>query len=372
MRTSSVKTISNRIESPTGAESRYGRQNQELQLYKIFTFVITGNSGTDITIGQSVDSTTNTTTSEIAGLQGGNGKVLAWDGSTNTVTVKLLNNGQFKATEALTWSSQTSLTGTTITNAGATEVVPTFTVNTTVNAYNSNENASIADDELYLDKISGTIVDWDAKEKRLVIFNNKQPINGDFTSKVTSGSAFARKATPSDQVADVFRVGDFLQYVGQTANTADWWEVSSVTYQNGIGYVPEDSSKNTSGVSKYVTKEISLDNAGTSIDVKITANIRNISDIKVLYKYKEESSETNFDDIEWKFFNVDGKSDLEISASAENEISGLFEKQESYQEIPFSISNLPEFTSFAVKVVMNSDNPAYVPKLQDLRAVASY
>ena len=134
----------------------------------------------------------------------------------------------------------------------------------------------------------------------------------------------------------------------------------------------EDSSKNTSGVSKYVTKEIALDNAGTSIDVKITANVRNISDIKVLYKYKEESSENNFDDIEWKYFNVDGKSDIELSASAENEISGLFEKQESYQEIPFSVSNLPEFTSFAVKVVMNSDNPSYVPKLQDLRAVASF
>ena len=61
-----------------------------------------------------------------------------------------------------------------------------------------------------------------------------------------------------------------------------------------------------------------------------------------------------------------------MAATAENEISGLFEKQESYQEIPFSISNLPEFTSFAVKVVMNSDNPSYVPKLQDVRAVASF
>ena len=69
---------------------------------------------------------------------------------------------------------------------------------------------------------------------------------------------------------------------------------------------------------------------------------------------------------------VDGKSDIELSASAENEISGLFEKQESYQEIPFSVSNLPEFTSFAVMVVMNSDNPSSVPKLQDLRAVASF
>ena len=145
-----------------------------------------------------------------------------------------------------------------------------------------------------------------------------------------------------------------------------------MSYQTGIGYVTEDSSKNTSGIAKYVTKEIALSNSGTTIDVKITANVRKISDIRVLYKTKEESSEVNFDDIEWKFFNVNGKSDLDLAATAENEISGQFEKQESYQEIPFSVTNLPEFTSFAIKVVMGTNNPAYVPKLQDIRAVAAF
>ena len=140
----------------------------------------------------------------------------------------------------------------------------------------------------------------------------------------------------------------------------------------GIGFVSEDSSVNTAGIAKYVTKEISLPNPGTAIDVKITANIRNISDIKVLYKSKEESSEIYFDDLEWKYFNVDGSPDIDITATAENEISGIFENQESYQEIPFSITNLTEFTSFAVKIVMNSNNPAYVPKIQDVRAVASF
>ena len=102
LRTSSVKTITNRIESAKGTEKRYGRQNQLLEFYKIYQFAITGNSGTDITVGQTVDSTTNTNTSEVAGLKGGSGKVLAWDSSTNTMTVQLRNNGQFKASEALT------------------------------------------------------------------------------------------------------------------------------------------------------------------------------------------------------------------------------------------------------------------------------
>ena len=372
LRTSSVKTISNRIESAKGTENRYGRQNQLLEFYKIYQFAITGNSGTDIDVGQTIDSTTNTNTSEVAGLKGGSGKVLAWDTSTNTVTVQLRNSGQFKASEALTFSSQTSLTGVTITNSGATEIKPDFSINTTLNAYNLSQSSSIADDELYLDKISGNIVDWDAQSQVLTVFNDKEAIDGNFTAAVTGGSAFTRNATPTSQLPDIFRVGDAVQFVNQAANTNDWWIIKKVDYTAGVEYVPENRSKNTSGVSKYVSKEISLENPGTTIDVKLTANIREVSNIKVLYKIKESSSEQNFNDIEWAFFNITGVPDIDIEASAENEISGLFEKQDSYQELPFSVSNLPEFTSFAVKIIMESDNPAYVPKVQDLRAVASF
>ena len=372
LRTSSVKTITNRIESAKGTEKRYGRQNQLLEFYKIYQFAITGNSGTDITVGQTVDSTTNTNTSEVAGLKGGSGKVLAWDSSTNTMTVQLRNNGQFKASEALTFSTQTSLTGVSVTNSGATEIKPNFSITTTLNAYNLSQSSSVADDELYLDKISGKIVDWDAQSQVLTVFNDKEAINSDFTSAVTAGSAFTRNTQPTNQAPDIFRVGDAVQYVNQPANTNDWWIVRKVGYTSGVEFVPENRSKNTSGVAKYVTKEISLENPGTTIDVKLTANIREVSNIKVLYKIKESSSEQNFDDIEWAFFNETGIPDISIEASAENEISGLFEKQDSYQELPFSVTNLPEFTSFAVKIVMESDNPSYVPKVQDLRAVASF
>tara|TARA_R100001082_G_scaffold47964_1_gene25713 strand:- start:629 stop:8848 length:8220 start_codon:yes stop_codon:yes gene_type:complete len=374
LRTSSVKTISNRIENPTGSESRYGRQNQIIKLYPIVTFAITGHSGAAITVPQSINSTTVAATSEVADIAGGAGTIIGWDSGTSTMTVQITNEGSFKARETLTFGADASLnTVTTITDAGSSLKTPTFTVGTTVNRYNEQQTTtSDTTDDLYLDKISGTVVEWDAKTQELVLFNNKQPINDDFTSKVTALSPYERKKDPTDQQNDIFRVTDLLSFVGQEANTETWWEVKTATLQNGVGHVSEDSSKNTSGIAKYVTKEIAIENPGTSIDVKITTNLRNIDDIKVLYKIKEESSEVNFDDIEWKFFNEDGKADIELAPTPENEISGLFEKQDSYQEIPFSISNLPEFTSFAVKVVMNSDNPAYVPKLQDIRAVASF
>ena len=91
-----------------------------------------------------------------------------------------------------------------------------------------------------------------------------------------------------------------------------------------------------------------------------------------MYRIKKSSSQENFEDIEWIYFNSTGVPDTDIIASAENSISGITEKQESYQELTYSVENLPEFSSFAIKVVMKSSNPAFVPKIQDLRAVASY
>ena len=59
-------------------------------------------------------------------------------------------------------------------------------------------------------------------------------------------------------------------------------------------------------------------------------------------------------------------------ATSENSISSVVEKQSAYQDLKYSVSDLEEFSSFAVKVVMTSVDPAFVPKVQDIRAVASF
>ena len=104
----------------------------------------------------------------------------------------------------------------------------------------------------------------------------------------------------------------------------------------------------------------------------MTANVKNINDIQVLYRYKRSSSQEAFDNIEWEYFNGTGLPDTEEFPTSENSISGIVEKQSSYQELKFSVANLPEFSSFGVKIVMRSNDPVFVPKVQDLRAVASY
>jgi hypothetical protein len=175
-----------------------------------------------------------------------------------------------------------------------------------------------------------------------------------------------------DQIADIFRIGDFIKYPNQPDAEASYWEIGKVSYRNGIDFVSDDTSKNSSSVAKYVTKEVSINSPATSIDVRLTANVKDVQSVQVLYRYKKASSQENFEDIDWIYFNQDGQPDTLEIATSENTISSTTEKQSSYQEFKYSVSNLPEFSSFAVKIVMKSVDPAYVPKIQDIRAVASF
>ena len=102
------------------------------------------------------------------------------------------------------------------------------------------------------------------------------------------------------------------------------------------------------------------------------ANVKDISNIQVLYKFKKASSQENFEDIDWIYFNTSGEPDVFEIATSENTISGIVEKQSSYQDLKYSVSDLPEYSSFAIKIVMTGTDPSYVPKVQDIRAVAAF
>ena len=100
--------------------------------------------------------------------------------------------------------------------------------------------------------------------------------------------------------------------------------------------------------------------------------MKDISNVQVLYKYKRSSSQENFEDAEWFYFNESGEPDSLEIATSDNSISSIVEKQSAYQDLKYSVSDLPEFSSFAIKIVMKGVDPAYVPKIQDIRAVAAF
>jgi hypothetical protein len=361
--TASVKTVSNRIESATGQEDRYGRRDQIIEFYPIYKFNIGNTSGSQIQNNQAIEGYTSKAVGTIAKVEG------------STVWVRLKTSQFFKRGERVTLGNQPTLIETV---NGV--VVPAATISTNPvevfldipdSATMVARNPSVIL-ESYDNIITGSAVIWNNKTQKLEVRNDTQPLADDFTGRITDNLIFNRNSDVNDQLADIFRVGDFLKYPNQVDDEARFLEIKAITYANGITYVSDNTSKNSSTVAKYVTKEVVINNPATAIDVHLTLNSKDINDVQVLYKFKKSSSQENFEDVNWTYFNEDGSPDSLVIATPENTISSIVEKQSSYQDITYSVSNLPEFSSFAVKIIMKGVDPSFVPKIQDIRAVAAF
>ena len=363
LRSSSVKLINNQVEKCNGTENRFGRRDQILEFYPIYKFQVNGSNTNTIEFGDASNpKIVKGFTSKAQGI------LLKLDAASSELYVKMLTDTLFTPSETLELVSQPTLTGLTVDSTGLSEVSIFFPYNSVVSSIDKTDIT-----KSYTNIISGKVVLWDSEKKQLRISNNKYPINGNYTSDATAGSAYARIpfSSTSTQSSDIFRVGDFITYENQPSDTKTFIEVKKISYSPGILYVPE-ISKNSSSIAKYVTKEINLETSSTGLDVKLTANMFEEDDIVVLYKVKPSSSQFNFDDLGWEYFNGNGGPDTRVIPSSDNTIAGYIENQNSYKEYKFSVSNVSDFTSFAIKIVMRSSNPVFVPKIQDVRIVASY
>ena len=367
LRSSSIKCISTQIDKPKGNEVRFGRRYKLLSFYPVYKFNVTNlpvdQAGDPIipTINQSVTGDTSNCRGDIIKVVG------------SLVYVKVKNSSVFQAGEILTFGVQ-SYTGVAVSADGTTRVVSNFTPNTQVEVF--QENLS----DRFNTEIYGTIVAWDDKTETLTVLEEKAPINGDYTSSATGDFARNSSNGGANQVSDIIRVGDNLWHqniapvdaTDLNESVAGFVEVSSVDYSSGVSFTPDTTSKNSTSLAKYVTKEVTLANPATTIEVRLTANMAAQDDVEVYYKVKPVNSQLVFDDIEWVAFNGSGMPDIEVIPSNEAAISGLFESQSSYKEHKYSVSDLSDFSSFAVKVVMKASNPCYTPKIQDARIVAAY
>ena len=365
--TTSVKTVTNRVEQAEGMEDRFGRRDQIVEFYPVYKFQLTGMGGTEIQTDQAVEGYTSKAVGTIAKVDG------------LTVYVRVKTSQLFIRGERMSLGNQPGVV-TTITVDGVDVEVPAAVVDTNL----IQEFVDIADSatiearnpstitETYTNKITGKAVIWNNKTQELTLRTDVHPINDSFTDRIEDGMFYNRNSVVADQLSDIFRVGDFIKYPNQPDDEARFWEIGSIKYTDGIYFVPENTSKNTSAIAKYVSKEVSISNPATALNVHLTMNTKDLANVKVLFKYKKASTQENFDDIDWEFFNGNGHPDVSDIATPENTISSVVEKQSSYQDITYSASGLPEFSSFAVKIVMRSNDPAYVPKIQDIRAVAAF
>jgi len=121
----------------------------------------------------------------------------------------------------------------------------------------------------------------------------------------------------------------------------------------------------------YMTKEISLRQASTAIKVMFDASVQSEAGLKVYYKIRRSNSEEDFEDIGWVPFNDTGNPDVTVPISS---------SMNDFREYEFTAGNnddiatttlpLEDFSSFAVKIVLQTLNTAKPPLIRQFRALA--
>lgn len=145
---------------------------------------------------------------------------------------------------------------------------------------------------------------------------------------------------------------------------------------NATAIINGETSKSGGNIqAKYITREIVLEDGFESGDLRVFMDaIRPTgTDINVYYKVKSEEDNERFQDKSWQLMYKykDNYSRNPFSIIALEFRPNLEENKLSYIE---NGNNYPvggKFKSFAVKVCMTSSDPSLVPKIRNLRIIAT-
>ena len=150
----------------------------------------------------------------------------------------------------------------------------------------------------------------------------------------------------------------------------DLQRVSAYTIQNRLNspttgntpdFVADTTPTGTSTAAVYLTRPIVLENNSTSLDIRLSANVRSSSQIRLYYRTSGGAETRKIEDINWLPFNSDGSEDITI-APAEDDLT--------FREYKYSASGLNDFTSFQIKIVMKGTISSYPPIVKDMRGIA--
>jgi hypothetical protein len=159
-----------------------------------------------------------------------------------------------------------------------------------------------------------------------------------------------------------------IEFNGTFTTTSDYLSpvidlerCSAITISNRIdnnaGAVAETTASTGSNLAKYVTKTIELQD--TSDEIKVYLDINRPNNSFVDLYYKTGNTAATFDTESWV-----------LQAPAENSGQVAFSDGTTYDETVYNIAPTATFTIFAIKIVMRSTGTSYIPKCQDLRAIA--
>jgi len=133
------------------------------------------------------------------------------------------------------------------------------------------------------------------------------------------------------------------------------------TSSNTPSFVADTASTGTSTAAVYCTKSIVLENSSTSLDVRLTSNVRSSSSVKVYFRIVGSDDDTTIDKVAWTPFNSDGSEDSTVTPA---------EDDTTFKEYKYSVDSLKDFTTFQLKIELTGSISSYPPKIKDMRAIA--
>ena len=108
----------------------------------------------------------------------------------------------------------------------------------------------------------------------------------------------------------------------------------------------------------YITNRINLEFPSNSLYVQFDGHKDDDSDFRVFYKlHRSDLPEKQV----YNPFNLDGSPDTFVDPNV---------KYNGFSEYKYTAENLPQFTSFTIKVIMTSKNQANAPRFKNFRAIA--
>jgi hypothetical protein len=171
-----------------------------------------------------------------------------------------------------------------------------------------------------------------------------------------------------------------------TINTSVTLSSNLINNPNGVGDLSTYSTDtNVRSIDKdehstiYISKATKLKIPANSLKVILSASRNNLNDVRVLYQIFREDETNTTPSFElfpgYSNYQVDGvgiKRVVDLSKNDGAADSFVEESSDrSFKDYEYSIDDLPDFTAFAIKIVMASSNQATPPLIRQLRAIAT-
>lgn len=224
--------------------------------------------------------------------------------------------------------------------------------------------------EGYIDKkVNGTNYSpYDKREERINITMNDNNF-------MPAPSVVASRLNENNEMASQRSFEVRIQMISYSPNVSPFVDIDAVgcvlnmnrinkidtssDVPTGTTYVPSTETEGDNNGFVYITRKVNLENPATSLKV-LADNFRpEGTELDFMYKIVRNDEETPIDDIGFEFFNTNGDPDVSIPADARN-----------FKEYEYTAEELPEFSSFIIKIVGKSENTSIVPLVSSLRVMA--